>query len=203
MILLSDLIALASFVWVALKLRSGDKKVVWFLVVLGVACSVVSIYSRYESTQSLGNPPAPYAVTQLGEDAAKNQGVPTEFAELVKQKSAAGMSEWAKVYPHGYILFGVANQQVVYQMESGDTKVKMDFQSVRIAINRASSIALLQLPDILIRYPGMDGEMMYKSNLERFRFVEHQPQKLRSSSKSELFVEIVDTPNNIFLIGFK
>jgi hypothetical protein len=122
----SDVISFGAFattVFIALKARR--KSFIGLFILIGVSALAVSIFSRSEKTVPTAKQVAiasgGSAINQAEHDLTiiqnpKSEELLNAVREAVAQKAVAGMAEFSKRYPHGFLIFGLAEngEPIVY-----------------------------------------------------------------------------------------
>ncbi len=207
----SDIISLGSLAFAVLAYMKARKKIVfWLLIVISLAALSVSIFSRSERTatptkQSATASGGSTIIQAGGNVTIINPGVgeSTERARL-RGEGAKLEDELAHKYPLGYALLGVANGKIVYEPYIKQFRISGDWENWRIVISdEGNPMVTLMVSKLEIdgtrfeswtlTLPYSDGEAV------------HLPLRVeRPAGVGAVYpyVEVVDTNQKIFAIGF-
>jgi hypothetical protein len=150
--------------------------------------------------QSVSNVSGGSTVNQAAGNITVNQGVNEEtLREMLKQKSIAGMADFAAKYPNGYVIFGLAGGgRLIYESHLRDIEIQTNWDT--LTLRRVGNTMLIKLPTVRMRVPEQKYTAVFNSNTVRFQFVEHKPVAMQIIPG--MYFEMVDDAQEIFLLGY-
>jgi hypothetical protein len=135
----------------------------------------------------------------------------TKSGETVRtqlQQTITAHEELSQRYPLGYVLFGIAGGNVVFQKPETGLELSPNNKAV-IKIDSVKKRATVSLVFFQATFPNGFPVIM-ESVKQIFPYVENQPEKFaaqfgfgKNGELIDVYIEVIDSSKFIFLLGFK
>jgi hypothetical protein len=206
----------------AMKPKAKTKWIGGLLLAVSAIVLVVSIFGSDKSGQSAGQAATTYGnnspvinqsismaggtsvIYQAAGNLTINYAPSLEAMRdtLVKQETK-WYSELIQRFPLGFVLFGVvANGRVVAIPKMPDGEIRGDWDNTRVAIDTTNRTAQIFVPYVYVSNRAVRAWTM-EGNTERFFFTEDQNTLQLSGGIPNMFYQVLNATNAIFVMGFK
>jgi hypothetical protein len=149
-------------------------------------------------------------VIQAGSNSVINYGVSeATVREILKQKEIEVNEKLALKYPQGYILFGIASGKIIYEPRFREIIISADWDNTTIKFAPGNHYLVISIPDLTLQMPGYSispNPGQHSLIQLSFPFIENEPKEILSMIPplaGRAFIEVLDTSEKIFIIGFK
>ncbi len=132
-------------------------------------------------------------INQAGRDVVINTGISEEaMKNLLHEQSHCRQSELSHKYPFGYLLFGVANGNVVFQPNRGRDFRFNPNNRVSITIDSVRKSAKVSFPFSEATLPNINWTIRWDDLTYEFAYVENEPNRfpiaIRQETGTRLFL---------------
>jgi len=107
----------------------------------------------------------------------------------------------------GYVIFGYADGKLRYEPSKSKldgVEIRSDWGDASLDIDLKTQMAKLMLPKIIYTNPKRAvWEFISASNTETFSFSEKKPILSALGPSMQMYIEILDPTNRVFVVGFK
>jgi hypothetical protein len=153
-------------------------------------------------------------INQAGRDVIINMGISEgTMKNLLRDKAIAANQELSQKYPFGYLLFGVANGEVVFQPDPATGLRFNPNNTALITIDSVQRRATVTFPFFEFTFPN-NSTVSWVDVAYAFDYVENEPslfnigfkmQETAPAISPEIspYIEVLDASKVIFLLGFK
>jgi hypothetical protein len=203
---------------------NARQKWLWALFVCVCVASVFAVIFIQDSkmktadshdqnaTTSGSNSPAMNALT-TGSKSPVYQAVGTQVINngiseatmlaMLRDKSIAANEELSSKYPHGYVLFGLANGRIVYEPINKDFQIKGDWGSASLVIDEIGKTVSIAFGHFEIVRPAANSANIFNNCTFTFPYAQNQPMRIPINRNPNLICEVLDMERGMFLIGLQ